>query len=379
MEAKATLMDPGRLRQLALDALEHTRSAVSGENGSHFGKEQARALHEPARIMELAAHQNWLHKRLPDLLAHFADGSEVNPEKTQPTLLEVEEKWQYDLFRAARLLWSLPYSKGFGRRLQFLVLDTSNDKLMGLIGLQSPPMSFPARDVLFDYPPGRKTELVNQTMDIYTLGAVPPYSALLGAKLMALIVSCNDVRKAYTRKYKGRETEMEGRIIPARLVALTTTSAYGRSSIYNRVTYDGEVIAERIGYTEGYGSFHLSELYPLFREFLEERGISTRGGFGVGPRIKWQTMARALERLGLSSRLLRHGVRREAFLFRLIKNLDNYMEGCAKRPTYRNLPFDRLAAYWCERWLLPRAERVDGWSNWNRSMIEDKLILSQET
>ncbi len=65
-------------------------------------------------------------------------------------------------------------------------------------------------------------------------------------------------------------------------------------------------MAESLGYTEGYGTFHLMELYPLFREFLESQGISTRGGFGSGPRRKWQTMVRALDRLGLPSDLLRH-------------------------------------------------------------------------
>jgi len=118
------------------------------------------------------------------------------------------------------------------------------------------------------------------------------------------------------------------------------------------------------------------ELYPLFREFLESQGISTRGGFGTGPRRKWQTMVRALERLGFSRDLLRHGVKREAFLFPLVDNLKDYMEGWAAVPAYRDLPFADLAAYWRERWLLPRAERVDGWREWKQDKIKDALMLS---
>jgi len=344
---------------------------------SDLSKVTARRLHEPARLTELARRQEWLRRNMPRYLSFFAEGWEVVPEKIEPVLVEVEEKWQHDLFRIARLTWSLPYSKGFGRRLRFLVMDAHNDKLIGILCLQSPPLSFPPRDRLFDYPDGRKTELINQTMDIQTLGALPPYNRLLGGKLMALAAASNEVRMAYRRKYTGRKTEMEGRIIPAHLVALTTTSAFGRSSIYNRLHYRGEVIARSLGYTEGYGSFHLLRLYPQFRAFLEAQGISTRGGYGTGPRRKWQTMVKALGRLGFSSNLLKHGLQREAFLFPLIHNLEEYMVGEDDVPTFRDLPFQDLANYWRERWLLGRASRVDGWRAWRRSEIEDMLIIAR--
>jgi len=196
----------------------------------------------------------------------------------------------------------------------------------------------------------------------------------LGGKLIALVAASDEVRSAYQRKYSGRRTELEKRVLPPHLIALTTTSAFGRSSLYNRLRYNGIAIAESLGYTEGYGIFHLMELYPLFREFLESQGVSTRGGFGAGPRRKWQTVVRALERLGLSADLLRHGVKREVFLFRLVDNLEGYMEGRESEPRYRNLPFADLVAWWRERWLLPRAERVDGWRTWRKEEIRDMLI-----
>jgi len=340
-------------------------------------KDILRQIHRPASQLEIAAHQDWLRRHLPKYLPFFANGHEIIPERVAPALIEVTTEQQQNLFRVARLLWSIPFSKGFGRRLRFLVMDQSNGKLIGLLALQSPPLSFPARDRLFRYPPGRKTELVNQTMDIQTLGSVPPYNRLLGGKLVALAAASNEVRQVYRRKYSGRTTVMEKRVLPPHLVALTTTSAFGRSSLYNRLTYNGIAIAESLGYTEGYGTFHLMELYPLFRKFLESQGISTRGGFGTGPRRKWQTMARALEKLGLSADLLRHGVKREVFLFRLVDNLEAYMEGRETEPAYRNLPFSELVAWWRERWLLPRAARVDGWHEWRNEEIKSRLLIEQ--
>ncbi|MEN3010733.1 MAG: Druantia anti-phage system protein DruA [Candidatus Bipolaricaulaceae bacterium] len=190
-------------------------------------KETLRHLHKPAVELELAARRGWLRKNLPRYLPYFADGDEVLPERVDPVLVEVRTESQHDLFRVARLLWSVPFSKGYGRRLRFLLLDRSNGKLMGILALQSPPLSFPARDRLFSYPAGRKVDLVNQTMDIQTLGAVPPYDRLLGGKLVAMAAVSHEVRQAYQHRYRGRKTEMEGRVLPAHLVALTRGSPAG--------------------------------------------------------------------------------------------------------------------------------------------------------
>jgi hypothetical protein len=369
------------LAKLVLSKLQEVGFLVTEDNGlcmPVLDKAGMRQIHEPAVQIELATQQEWLERNLSRYLNFFANGDDIIPERIDPALVEVTTRQHRDLFRVARLLWSLPFSKGYGRRLRFLLIDQANNKLIGLLALQSPPLSFPARDRLFQYPPGRKTELVNQTMDIQTLGAVPPYDYLLGGKLVALVAASNEVRQRYWQKYVGRMTEMELRILPPHLIALTTTSAFGRSSLYNRLKYRDVTIAESLGYTEGYGTFHLMELYPLFREFLESQGISTYGGFGTGPRRKWQTMVRALERLGFSAEFLRHGIKREVFLFRLIDNLEAYMEGRDTTPVYRNLPFSDLVAWWRERWLLPRVERVHEWKEWRNEEIKNRLRIGQD-
>jgi hypothetical protein len=65
------------------------------------------------------------------------------------------------------------------------------------------------------------------------------------------------------------------------------------------------------------------------------------------------------------------------FLFRLVDNLEAYMEGRDTEPIYRNLPFSELVAWWRERWLLPRAGRVDGWRAWRKEEIKNILLMEQ--
>lgn len=371
-----------KLRSSVLEHMQLLKFVLEERPNLDYASSQKgflRKVHRFAVEKELSKQRKWLEGILPKYLSSFASGDEVDPARVDPVLLEVKTEEDRILFRIAKLLWSIPVSKGFGRRMQFLVKDHANGKLIGILSLQSPPLTFPARDRLFSYPPGRKVELVNQTMDVHILGAVPPYSFLLGGKLVALAAASNEVRMAYKCKYTGRLTQMDGKLLPPHLVALTTTSAFGRSSLYNRLRYHKLLIAEPIGYTEGYGTFHLELFYPIFRTILEEQGISTRGGFGTGPRRKWQTMVRALERLGLPKDFLRHGVKREVYLFRLIDNLDAYMEGRDLEPVYRDLPFSELGKWWRERWLIPRAKRTDSWKHWTNTKIADTLLQTFTT
>ena len=66
------------------------------------------------------------------------------------------------------------------------------------------------------------------------------------------------------------------------------------------------------------------------------------------------------------------------FLFPLIHNLDDYMEGRTDDPEYKDLPFADLGAYWRERWLLPRVARVDGWYKWEAEQLLESLLMRNE-
>lgn len=230
-----------------------------------------RRLHSYARWAKLKGNEKFLEGKTEKLIKFFANGLDINVIGFRPRLVEVKsDSKEADLFRFATLLWSAPVSHGFGRRVRFLVLDDYNGKLVGLFALGDPVFNLKARDDWIKWDHHQRAERLFNVMDIYVLGAVPPYNDLLCGKLIALLAASNEVRETVISKYKNKTTIIQGKIKDPRLVLLTTTSALGRSSIYNRIVVDGKLIYERIGSTIGWGHFHLSNgTYAAMKQYLE--------------------------------------------------------------------------------------------------------------
>lgn len=347
----------------------------------HDAKEQVRAKHIPARNSRLRNFQQWIQATWPKRQHRFADGASVSPPFIAPALVPVETLEDRDLFRLARCTWSLPYSRGYGRRLRFLVMDEHHGTLMGVLGLQSAPIDFAPRDKEITYPDQCKATMVNQTMDIFTLGAIPPYNHLLAAKLMIYAAASREIRDAYQERYLDATTQINGLVIPPHLVMLTTTSAFGRSSIYNRVTYPvpgserTRKVATSLGYTKGYGTLFLEDLYPYIKQYLIQCGYRPNKGFGEGPKPVWQNISKAMTLLNISDGL-NHGIRREAWCIPLADNAKDYLSGKAEAPNYYPETFTQLAEWWRERWLLPRANRRNDWVASTKASVLDSITVT---
>lgn len=340
-------------------------------------KSHHRNAHSHSRLVTLDKHRTWLRKNWLKYSDVFADFKEVDPNAIQPRLELIEQQSQRDIFRIARLFWSLPYSQGYGRRLNYLLWDDANGKLMGILGLQSPPITLPARDTKYNIPREQKIEIVNQTMDAYSVGAVPPYSELLAGKLAVLAAASRDIRKDYEQRYEGRVTEMKQRVLPASLLAVTTLSAFGRSSLYNRVStgFDGKrnVWATiSLGYCKGWGTFYFSDqLYQkmknLHKKLFPEKPVR---GFGTGPKIRLQVIDHILTELRLPKSYTQHNIKREVFIIPHIENIENVLAGSGEEPIYNDRPFNDLAKFWKEHYCLPRAQK--------RCSIEGKHTIASE-
>lgn len=167
-------------------------------------------------------------------------------------------------------------------------------------------------------------------MDAYVLGAVPPYSCLLGGKLVALLTTSDEVREVFRRKYAGHISVIKRAAREPHLVLLTTTSALGRSSIYNRLSVNGRRAFISLGYTEGWGHFHFSNgIMEQIKAYLRdvEDPVVRQYKYGSGPNWRFRMLRRCLTHLGLSPDLLRHGIKREVFVVPLAANAREFLRG----------------------------------------------------
>jgi hypothetical protein len=329
------------------------------ENAS---KDDFRGLNKLAIKKKLEKSEPSIQRFENKLLEYIANGWEVIPESICPKLVLVQPGSEHELlFRYACLHWSIPVSSGYGRRLRFLVFDENNNKLIGLFGLGDPVYAMQARDNWIGWAKETKAERLYHVMDAYVLGAVPPYSFLIGGKLIAMLVCSNEVRSAFRKKYNGRKSLIRKKKRPPYLVLITTTSALGRSSIYNRIRLNGREYWTSVGFTQGSGEFHFSNgVYDKIRAYVERycEPTAKQDAWGEGFRNKREVVRKCLSKIGLSSDLIYHGIRREIFAAPLGSDALRFLRGEVSRPRFYDWSSAEISKKFIERWLLPRAERM---------------------
>jgi hypothetical protein len=342
-------------------------------------KDNIRQLYTHLRLERLWEARRWLLSVEEKLLPHFADGAEVKVEAICPFLVPVDTQQRADIFRYASLTWSIPVSAGYGRRMRFLVFDESNSKLMGLFALGDPVYNLRVRDQWIGWEVPEKNERLYHVMDAYVLGAVPPYSYVLGGKLVAMLTTSNEVREEFRKRYAERVSIIRGKVREPHLVLITTTSALGRSSIYNRISFDETEAFVSLGFTEGWGHFHFSDgTFEQVKAYLREIGdpVIQRYKYGGGPNWRFRVVKRCLAQLGLSPDLLKHGVKREVFVAPLAENTQEFLRGETSQPIYYSRPMQRLFASFKERWLLPRAARDQRYLEFEKQALRLSSMLS---
>lgn len=367
-------MDRDELRILIEQSLNDQGFSI-GNRGisppSHLTKEALRSLHAQAVRHRITTAQSRLERHENRLLQRLASGHELDPAKIQPRLVEVGRRSEDELlFRYATLHWSIPVSSGYGRRLRFLVVDQQNDKLIGVIGLGDPVFSLGDRDKWIGWNKEAQRQRLHNVMDAFALGAVPPYSYLLGGKLVAMLAASDDVRMRFQQKYGESRSLILERILNSQLALITTASALGRSSIYNRLRYDGTTLFERIGFTRGSGEFQYSNsLYEHIFAFATEHCTPSakHEKWGGGFRARREVIKQSLAALGLSEAWSYHGVQRELFVVPLAHNTREFLRGEDEKLVWRTRSMDELASWFRERWLLPRAGRDPRYRDFRRT------------
>lgn len=338
------------------------------------GKEAFRNCHSSQREEKLKLNAAFIETKWPLYRQYFADGYEVNPTKIRPVLeLVGAETWQSELFRLATLTWSVPVSNGYGRRMRFLVWDEFNGKLMGVIGLTDPVFNLRARDADIGWTAVDRQARLTCMLDAHILGALQPYNQLLGGKLVSCLLRSTDVREMFRKKYASSVGIISKEARHSRLLAVTTSSSLGRSSVYNRLKLGGQTYFRSIGYTEGFGHFQIPQgLFEEMRRYLKsiKHPYADGNSFGTGPNWRLRTVRACLDAIGINSNILQHNLKREVFICPLASNYREILQGTQQRASWAALPsVAEVGQLAVERWLIPRSLSRHEWRAWEKDSI----------
>lgn len=332
-----------------------------------------RQVHAVSKAERVIAQESMILKKTDFIKQFMVDGKDLDISKIKPTLKEVTpgSKWE-TIFKWWNLVWwSLPYERAYGRQIRLVVWDEYHKAPIGLIGLQSPILSWAPRDTYLGIGYEKRDYWVNQSLNAQRLGALPPYNNILGGKLVASMMTAPKVRNIFERKYKGLRTLISERVLPSNLLFLTTTGAFGKSSVYSKLKIKDDEVATFIGYTKGTGTFHIpNQIYEKIVSLLESKKIDVRRGYGAGPSKKVRLIQEGLQLLGFEDGI-NHNVKRSIYLFPLVKNLKEVIKsGC--RPKWINRSTPNITSYWKEKWAIPRAAKEPKYLEFDK----EKFILN---
>lgn len=327
----------------------------------YYDKEIIRQSMSVKRNEIIRINKNWIDKYIDFARANLANGYEALNSEIKPFIEVCETAKQHRLFRILRYYWSSPYSEYVGRRIRLIIRDRAlqNKPVIGIAALGSPIIHIPERDDFIGWDKETRTNNLIYAMDAYVIGALPPYNHLLGGKLISYILASNEVRRIYKKKYRQQVTLINKRK-SSDLVGLFTTSLYGKSSQYNKMKYNGELLYNPIGETKGFGTLHLTEeTIALMRKLLEKKGINIGYKFGDGPSWRMRIIRTIGNILNFDSNfLLRHSFKRNIYYIPLAKNSIEFLKGLESKPDYYDYPMNDLVNFWKERWLDNRKKNL---------------------
>lgn len=342
-------------------------------------RETKRNIHFHAKAERVTKSLKFILNNKALIQEHLINGKDLEIEKIDPQIIQVEPDSKYEkIFRWWNLVWwSLPHEKAYGRQIRYVVWDKYHNAPIGLIGLQSPILSWSVRDDYLGITQEQRDYWVNQSLSAQRLGSLPPYNDILGGKLVASLMTTEKVRKDFFKKYKNQRTLLQDRILPANLLFIATTGAYGKSSVYNRLKFDNEYVAKFIGYSRGSGTFHIPN--TLFEElvlYLESENYPVKRGYGNGPSRKLRLIDVALTKLGIKDGN-NHGVQRAVYLFPFVSNLHDVIQK-NKRPKWFKRDIADVTEYWKNRWAIPRAGKNQTYRNFDKEVYMQNTLMEIE-
>ena len=352
----------GQLKSIYTDDLRAEGICTSLDIAHPTDQVIARLAREEAKAKER-------HRRFPHAASHKATQSDVNQ------TIDWKAQARTHLFR----------SKRCEKLATLLAVRTT----FGAAGFNTPTKAALQKALLRSDFVAAVRSLVRMTkadrigvdmMDITVCGAVAPYNALLGGKLVCTLLASPQTTQYYNERYSKHvsviASSMKGAAVvkQPKLVLLGTTSLYGSgSSQYNRVRIPASAVGSRgkgcvtyhkVDLSVGFGTYHISSETLRHAECVLARkanGRTVNSIFGEGVNPRMRKIRDAFEEIDLpSDELLQHQNARVVYGVPLAHNFSDVLLGRADRAEYilpQSKPQVRtalIADYWRARWLSKR-------------------------
>jgi len=248
------------------------------------------------------------------------------------------------LFYGRMTTSSFAFSGAVGRRIHFLIRDKKTDYILGLCVLMS-DLTIPIRDNFIGWTMEQKWKRMTYLMNVHLCISTPPYSQYLTGKLCALSVLSKDIQDYFESKYGHK------------LAAMTCTSLFGKSSIYNRLKG-----YEYLGLTKGHSiALVPMEIKDKMREdYKREKGKHSEIYYNEDGTIRESYgVVKGFQKLSKYWDIQQTENKRGVYYLPLADNGLEFLRGETDNlVTYDHETFDQLSEQWKERWCLPRVERI---------------------
>jgi len=240
--------------------------------------------------------------------------------------------WDY----VRNIVSSMPENSVIGRQMRYFFFDDNSGRLLGIVCLASALTLIAPRHQRLRWNTKTRFKNLNKILNIAVCVPIQPFGILCGGKLLFVSSLSNEIRWAYKEKY-GDD-----------LLAIETTSLYGKSSQYNRVSE-----FEYLGLTKGDGNIHISpKLWNKIQQYLFLHPEHDTAGKSSVKLRRINDVARAV---GLSGTKSTHGQQRGYYWGITATNSEAILtDKTTDSPNFYDRPLADLIDFWYKRWYLMR-------------------------
>jgi hypothetical protein len=243
----------------------------------------------------------------------------------RPKVVVVTES-QEKLWTTLRIYCSTAeYNQAPGRFIKFFMMDDVSDKILGIASIASDVISISDRDAFIGWTSEDKLKhkmLKHSAIGTTIVPTQPFGSNFLGGKLIAALVTSGIVRNEWENQIRGVSNR-------CKLVGMTTTSLYGRPSMYDAMKWwkgvglsKGKIPIKP--YEKAYGNWH-GWLKQHMKKEYDEAMTQKEGISGPVTGAKMRVLSLIFKACGIKQSEYCHGYERGVYYSCFYENTKEFL------------------------------------------------------